>query len=303
MAKYWWWWVWGLFFGGLMTGCGQKESGSPETYQQDFKTDVALLLLEWNGQPQAMASGFLASKEKGLFYTARHFSDEFGRLGPDSCRLFFNGRVYQAVLRKVASLQDVALVQIIGPFNPENFPDAPPLADKTVVLGEALMVEGFHPHPFWLRDKNGKAGIADTVVRIFSSFYGLQQKNPAKETEIVFDQLPGIVMGVSKKEAIESNRRHPWAKELQTMRAEASAFIAVKVVLEHAYSFQGLSGGPVKNGRGQIVGMVSAEPRRLEFDHEGFLRGEEVMVKVVYDTIFLTPMALVPELREYVKRY
>jgi S1-C subfamily serine protease len=47
-------------------GCGSDEG------VQNFKTDVAWIVLEWNGQPQDYGSGFLVDKDRGEFYTNKH---------------------------------------------------------------------------------------------------------------------------------------------------------------------------------------------------------------------------------------
>ena len=51
----------------------RPTGNSGKTYAQNIKTDIAWIVLEWNGQPYGYGSGFLINREEGTFYTNRQY--------------------------------------------------------------------------------------------------------------------------------------------------------------------------------------------------------------------------------------
>ena len=97
----------------LFISCPAKKESPPPVYRQGFKASIAWLTIEWNGRPEIMASGFLINKEKGVFITARHFTDETRKLF-GGIKIFFNGKVYDGEILAVPPIRDAALVRIAG---------------------------------------------------------------------------------------------------------------------------------------------------------------------------------------------
>ena len=273
-----------------------KEEPRKDIYTQDFEASVAFLVLESNGKPQITASGFIADKEQGIFYTAKHFTDEFGSLGHEYCRVFFNGRVYKAILVKVPPTQDAGLIRLLPPFSPENLQEPMPIATVRPKVGDKIFAQGFHSHPFWLRMENEASGFPETVVPIFADYYKQIMRDLSREQEVVFHNLEG--------EAVEP-RFNPVFPDSNVY--ENDGYIKVLFPRDHKFSFGGLSGGAARNDRGEVVGIMTAQDiYRFEYDENGLFfdphSGQFWMEikKQIYDTLYVTPIDTLQDLRNYV---
>lgn len=287
----------------VMFGCGPTPERNvyrdEMRYPQDFVVSEAFLTLEWRDKPKVMASGFLISREHGIFMTAKHFTDAIGSYGPDHCKLFFNGRVYNAVLLRVPPVRDAALLKITSPFNPADFPEPMPLAGEEPKIGEKIFFRGFHPHVYDVRQYNATRGQIDKVVDIFSTFYSVRMLDTSKESQVVFDNL-------------EAHRVKPgdlMVEDPDALHYENDRYIKVRSVRDHLFSFGGLSGGAAINEKGQVVGVNTAQDiYRFEFEGDWFKvdpSGTEArMVKrQMYDTLYITPIQSVAELINYARNY
>jgi len=286
----------------LLVGCRFGPANKTETagaYGQDFKTDVAFLVLEWNGKPYILASGFLADRSKGVFYTAKHFTDEFAKLGTDECKLFFNGKVYTARLVRLPPLRDSAIIKIVSSFSAEELPEPRRLASEMPVMGDQIFVLGFHPHSFRIRTANQSEGFPDREVPLMKDYYKKIIKDPGRQSEVVFDNLEGKrVNPVPLDELL--------AKEMREYENES--YIKLKMVRDHKFSFGGLSGGAAVNSRGEVVGVITAQdPFRFEFDENGFMVEPDgtiiaVIKKQFFDTLYITPIDSLRDLRVYLNK-
>jgi hypothetical protein len=265
-------------------------------YPSELKSTVAYLVLEMNDQPAIMASGYLVNKEKGIFINAKHFTDEFGKFGPDYCKLFFNGKVYRAEIIKVPPLRDASLLKIVSDFDPADFPDPLPFAKEMPKLGEKVHILGFHPHVYNIREQNAKEGFADRVIPIFRTYYDVVMKDKSKETEVVFDDLIGTRVSPVSDVVDET-----------LLTYENDSFIKLQMDRDHKFSFGGLSGGLATNSRGEIVGVITAQdPFRFEFDENGYFmlpNGDiaATVKKHKFDIVYVTPSSSLQDLKEYVK--
>lgn len=253
----------------------RTESQRRGRYAQSLKTPVALLVRERNGAPMIMASAFLIDKQRGLFASAEHF---VGKQSDGDCKIFFNGLVYQGFLVQVPAITDLVVVKIDGRFNASSFPEPFRLA-KQVREGERVFVRGIHPHPQSLRQ--GK-----TVIPIFQQYYGVIQ-----EDEFVFDDLGATV--VDTRYQIKNGEIRGSSEALE---AVTNIFIKLRTEEDHFFSFAGLSGGPVVNEHGELVGVTAVEEgAHLEVTSEG--------VKYVpWVTISLVPVEELIQLISHLSR-
>lgn len=297
-----------LIFVFIFVSCGPRpEVEEPASYPQNSVTDIAYLVLEKNGQPYIMASGSLANKEQGLFRTAKHFTDEFRPLGTDSCKVFFNGKVYTAELARVPSSRDAAVIRISSPFDPEDFPEPSPIAGKQPELGDTVRIKGAHPHAYWVREANKSEGFPDNVVEIFEKYYGVIMKDPTMETQVVLDDLGGKVV----KPDPESVRKNPFfSDEMKEgmLEFENDKYMKVLMRRDHKFSFGGLSGGLAVNDRGEVIGVITAQDiYRFEFDKNGLFVDPNsghvaaVVEKQLFDTIYITPIDSIADIEEYMR--
>lgn len=277
-------------------------------YPNDSRLNVAYLVIEWaEKKPMVMASGFLASKEKGIFYTAKHFTDVFGRFGPDYCKVFFNGKVYEARVMKVPPLSDAALIRITSSFSQDDLGEPLLFAAEASEYGDTLYVQGLHPHKYLIRQLNAKDGFPDKAIDIFETYYGQKIKDPAKETQIVFDNLKGTVV-MPDPESVRSNKLLPEDVRKATLEYENDSYIKIITERDHRFSFGGLSGGAAINAKGELVGVITAQdPMKFEFDSDGFFFDPDSkefslgISKQIFDTIYITPMRAIRDLNKFVE--
>ncbi|OGN07675.1 MAG: hypothetical protein A3B86_02450 [Candidatus Yanofskybacteria bacterium RIFCSPHIGHO2_02_FULL_38_22b] len=295
----------------LMVACGPprlineyKEGGY---YPQEFKTNLAFLALEWaERQPYIVASGSLADRERGIFYTAKHFTDEFGTFGPDYCKVFFNGKVYTARVVKVPPIRDAALIRIDSFFSSRDFPELLLVAKERPKVGDRVFIKGIHPHPHGIRALNEADGFPDRVIDIFRTYYGKVQRDLTKESQVVIDELEGIVVKPDPAAIIKDDKLSDEIKSI-LLQHENESYIKVKMARDHRFSFGGLSGGVAANDRGEVFGVITTQnPFRFERDESSFFfvqnhSQEGGTVKRVFDTIYVTPNEDIKELLKFVE--
>jgi len=289
-----------LFFALALTACGYRppEKELSTFYNQSLTTQVAFMVIERGGKPHVMASGSLENKHKGLFSTAKHFTDELWSSGIKRFKIFFNGQIYDAELARVSYIHDATLVRIVFPFSPEDFPEPRPVATERPKIGDKIYLRGFHPHPYWIRQENESEGFPDTVVDVLTDYYGVIMLDPRKETQIVFDNLEGEVVPHDPNPLVPEMRKY-----------ENEGFIKVRMARDHKFSFGGLSGGmAATDERGEVVGIITAQDiYRFEYDEHGrFVDPSNNMEIIIvedqlFDTIYVTPMSSVRDLYEYAR--
>lgn len=275
---------------------------SPRNYPcpQGLKTDVAWIVLEWNGKPiyGGYGSGFLIDKEKGAFFTNKHVSDMFNALGKGSHKIFFNCEVYNAKIVRTAPFADAALVQITGSFDSSNFPDSAPFAKEKVKVGDKVVVEGYHPHSYFVRMADEEEGYKFLLVPIFKDYYNLGTKNLEKEREVVFEKLEATVTAIDQKIKVEGQGEGI----VQDLRENANLYIEIKTTKDHKFPFGGLSGTVIRNEKGETIGILTAGPE-LEYDPETKveLPDGSFLAERVFKTVSITPIASVEDLRLYLE--
>ncbi|MBI2058047.1 MAG: trypsin-like peptidase domain-containing protein [Candidatus Yanofskybacteria bacterium] len=295
--------VWFILFS---PACDSRplKTEKPNTYPhpKDLKTDVAWIVLEWNGKPKygGYGSGFLVDKYSGSFYTNKHVSDMFDSLGRGSQKVFFNGKVYNLAVVKVPALRDAAIVQIKDSFDFSEFPDSAPIAEEKVKKGDKVLIEGFHPHPYFVRESNkAEGGYNEKLVSIFKEYYNMGTRNLEKEVEVVFESFTGVVVETDASVFLNS----PSGSGGITNRARemTNTYFMVKTDKDHKFSFGGLSGTAVKNTRGEIVGILTVEKtdfKELEKDENAGIK----VVEIVFDLVGVTPIESVVSFRDYLKK-
>lgn len=281
---------------------GDQERNQTKAYPQDFKTDIAWITVEWSrGRLYGYGSGFLIDREKGAFYTNKHVSDLFDELGGRPiAKIFFNGRAYDAQVLKVAPLRDAAIVCLEGSFDFSLFPVPAPIASGEVKVKDKVWIEGFHVHPFWIREKHQSAlGYQEKLVPILRSYYGLGTRFLAKEREIVFEKIEGIVQVVGAKANLSPPAGEP--AMVTKVRNQSNTYFKIKTNQDHHFSFGGLSGTAVRNDRGEIVGIVTVEEQRFEVDPETMVQSPDgqIYVKPVFDILLVTPIETVANLKKF----
>ncbi len=267
---------------------------------QGLKVDIAWIVLEWNGKPEygGYGSGFLVDKERGAFFTNKHVSDMFNALGKGSHKIFFNCKVYNVKTVQAAPLADTALVQITDPFDFSDFPDSAPFAKEKVKVGDKVVVEGYHPHPYFVRMSDKEEGYDFPLIPIFKSYYNLGTKDLEKEREVVFEKLEATVIAINQKIKVEDQGEGI----VQGIREDMNLYIKIRTIKDHKFSFGGLSGTVVRNKKGETIGIFTAGPQ-LEYDPETKteLPGGSFLAKQVFKTALLTPIESVENLRLYLK--
>lgn len=235
--------------------------------KQELVTQTAFLTLEVNGKLRydfrgdladgGYASGFLISRNRGLFKTAYHFSQHLGENGVDWCRLFINGRVYRAGLHRALSNRDSAVIKILDKFNEIDFPEPPPMAIEKAKVGDSVSIEGYHPHPYYVRLRDQESGKKFQLIPLLKNYYQTVKIDREDYTEIVYEVLKGDVTDVDKPLVIKDHDQREISVNIHT-------FFTVKMREDHLFSFGGLSGTVVKNERGEVVGEVTAEQNKHE---------------------------------------
>jgi hypothetical protein len=281
----------------LSIGCGPtlpEKKARKTTYSQSIVTNSCWVVLEWNGEPYGWGSCFLIDKEKGAFYSNKHVSDMFNSIGRGSHKIFFNGKIYSVRIVQALPLVDAALIKITDPFNPADFPDPSPISTEKPKIGDELLLEGMHVHPYLIREIDKEEGYNFPVIPIFKDYYGIGTRDVDREREVVLEKLNAAVISTDKKVSISSDSL------AQGIRNFSNTYIGARTSKNHNFSFGGLSGSPVKNSKLEIIGILTIEEQRTQEVED--LGGGFKLLKKVYDTIDITPIAQVEELRKYLDR-
>jgi len=268
-------------------GCGERT-----VPPQSLKTDVAWIVMEWNCKPGGYGSGFLIDKENGAFYTNKHVVNEFDSYGKGSHKIYFNGKFYNAEIVKVPPLRDAAIIRITDEFDSSEFPEPAPIAKEKVKVGDVVIDEGFHVHPYLIVESKKGQGYDETIIPIWDKYYNLGTKNVDKRTEIVFERITGKVSKINDYADFGDRTTVGEARDL------VNTYTIVKADKDHMLSFGGLSGSVVRNTKGEIVGIFTMGPPK-EFE-EGERMGDIQFLKRVYKTFGFTPIESVADLRQYI---
>lgn len=280
----------------LLLGCGDsKPPPKPQCdYPQNFKTQHAWLVLEVNGRPRIMASGFLVNRDEGIFITARHFTEWLRNLFGEM-KVFWNCKVYDADIRQLPPIEDAAAIVLRKPFDPSDFPPALPIAAIGAQLGDTVYAVGFHPHPY-LNDSLGYG--SGRSMEIFRNYYGRIMLDSTKLSEIVFDSLPGRIIDLNGRGLVHSRGNQGLFAQIQDSVAR---YIEVRITTHFNLSFAGLSGGALLNKQGEVLGVITAEEVRPEYDPRGRVRLPQGIFTVyapreVRDKISVTPISAIRDL-------
>lgn len=272
----------------------KPAQNSPKTYSQNIKTDVAWIVLEWNGRPFGYGSGFLINREKGTFYTNRHVRKMFDTLGKNSHKLFFNGKVYRIDIDKTFQMDDAAEVRIIDSFDPSEFPEPAPFAEEEPGVGDLIFVGGMHPHPYYIREQDEAEGFKYEIIPIFRDYFLQGTKNIGKEREMVYEIIDGKVVDtdVTVKEIQERSGQELRPEGMiEDMRNKANLYTQVKISKDHKFSFGGLSGSPAKNMSGEIVGILTMQDlQRFDYDKDELQKHGAVVATQLFDTVYVAPI-------------
>ena len=269
----------------LVIGVACKDDEKTnDTYPQDLVTKVAYLVIENNDEPNVTASGFLVEREKGLFLTAKHFTSVLNKVGTRQFKLFFNGKVYDAELVQLPPLRDAALIRIVSNFDYNSFSEAAVFSQDKVKIGDKVFVVGFHQHHYRVRSINEKMGHPDKVVPIRRLYYHIETRDTLEEAEVVFDSLEAQVVGIETRWWLVPGNRAPNFSD--SLRYRTNPYFDVFTERYHFGQFGGLSGGPVFNEKGEIVGIVT-----LGEDGDG---GRILM---------MTPIWYLKDLENYIKEF
>lgn len=285
-------------------GCGSRS------YAQNLKTDVAWIVLEWNGQIQrgGYGSGFLVDKEKGAFYTNKHVSNMFNAFGRGSHKIFFNGKVCNAEVVQTPPLADAALIRITDNFDHSKFPDPPPISYEKLKIGDKVFMGGFHPHPYYIRQSDGEEGYKFEVIPIYKDYYRASTRNLEKEKEVVFEKLEGKVVEVDltwgeviKRLEKRFGQKFPAGSFVEEIGNRTNFFHEIRTLKDHKFPFGGLSGSPVRNSKGEIVGILTRQDlHRYDYNEKELEeKGMTVIRKQLWDAVYLTPIDSTKELIKF----
>lgn len=273
---------------------------------QDFKTDVAWIVMEWNCKPSGYGSGFLVDRERGAFYTNKHVSNQFDAYGKGSHKIFFNGKVYNVEIVKVSPLSDAALIRITDDFDPLEFPEPAPFAQQKSKEGDDVFIGGFHPHPYSLIEANKTEGYDERLVPIYGEYYNMGTRQLDKRQEVVFESMRGKVTGIDMtwEDIMKRRRKYESAEGFtESLGNKINFFHEIRVFKDHKFSFGGLSGSPSRNAKGEITGITTRQnTERFEYDKEELERKGSVSAKHVWDDVYITPIEAVADLVQYLDR-
>ncbi|PIR41718.1 MAG: hypothetical protein COV30_02210 [Candidatus Yanofskybacteria bacterium CG10_big_fil_rev_8_21_14_0_10_37_15] len=273
------------------TSEGEGDCRYGDLLAQDFKTDVAWIVMEWNCKPSGYGSGFLVDKENGLFYTNKHVSDMFNSFGRGSHKIYFNGRFYNAKVVKVPPLRDAALVRITDSFDFSNFPEPAPFAKESAKIGDEVFVEGFHPHPYLLIESNKNNNYDEKITTIWEKYYNLHTFNLNVKKEVVLEKFKGKIVKFDFPAKTQIGL-------FVTDQVKAwTTYSMAESDKDHGFSFGGLSGTVVRNSRGETVGIFTIELRE-EFE-KGEKTGDVQFIERVHKTFGFTPIELIADLKQY----
>lgn len=273
-------------------------------FPSTIEAPVAFLASEWSGRPRVMASGWLIDGGNGTLFTAKHFTDSISEdtieLGAKECKIFLNKRVYSCIVTKLPPLRDAVVIKILETFNPEEMPKPYRISDTKLKIGETVYIQGFHPHPYDIILSNNADGLKESIIPILGSFYKLR----TLDKEVVFDSLEAKVVDLDTHINIGIQGPTPTSEE--EFIKKANSYIKVITTRNHKFSFGGLSGGVVirinAKGEPEAVGIVTAElPERLEYDKWGHFKTGPPVVKIVSDTLMITPIHSVKDLYDYAR--
>lgn len=274
----------------VLLGCGPPKSQQTtyqkeRRYNQDIGVNVALLINEQNdnpAKPVSICSGFLVDKTSGIFGSAKHCIDATGRW-----KIFYGGRVYDGFVLSTPAVSDLVLIKIEGQLDGlNNAPNPYPIA-STVRVGDKVFVRGVHPHP--PEHQKGKQ-----IIPIWENYYGIYWV----KAKLVFDNLEAKIMDV--RNPLRSSKLGlggTFGEEL------SSIYYKMQTVEDHKISFSGLSGGPVVNERGELVGVLSwqrvkPEKEKFRFETEEFVI-EGSVIKPVFREVNAVPAKELEELIRY----
>jgi len=279
-------------------GCGERTVPS-----RGFKTDVAWIVFEWNCKPGGYGSGFLIDKERGAFYTNKHVSNEFDNYGKGSHKLYFNGKFYNVEIVKVPPLRDAAVVRITDEFDSSEFPEPAPFATEKVKKGDRVFVGGFHPHPYTLIEDNKSEGYDEIIVPLYEKYYHLGIRQLDKREEVVFEKMEGRIVSLNLTwEAImkRKNKEIDSGSFTDSLADKTNLFNEILTLKDHKFPFGGLSGSPARNSRGEIIGIATRQDTdKFDYDKEELERKGSVEARRMWNTVFITPIESVADLRKY----
>ncbi len=249
-----------------------------------------------------LASGFVVDRQKGIFMTAKHFTDAVEGSGSDSFKLFTNGMAYDAYVMKVPPLRDAALVRLEGKFDPKDISAPYHLASVPLKKGDTVFFQGMHPHPCPVRNSNAADGFPDIIVPILKDYYGIMMRDCLHESEIVFDDLESNVVDLNSHILLNAAEKDA---KLGRILYDANFYYRLKTKRNHKFSFGGLSGGPALNAKRELVGLNTAEEAaRFKFTPEPQKEKNSsagIKIEKVEDTLFITPIGTVQDLFDYAK--
>lgn len=221
----------------------QKE----RRYNQELTVNVALLVKEQNDtpvKPVGFCSGFLMDKSDGTFGSAKHCIGATGRW-----KIFYGGRVYDGSVLSTPAVSDLVLIKVDGELEGLGGAPNPYLIVPTVGVGDRVFVRGIHPHP--PEHQGGRQ-----IIPIWKEYYGIfWEKN-----QLVFDNIEAVIVDDRTLETGNKLGLGGLSGDL------ASVYYKMRTVEDHRIPFSGLSGGPVVNERGELVGVVSWQ----KGEEEGF---------------------------------
>lgn len=254
--------------------------------KQELAAQTAFLVLEIDGKLKydykgdleegAYASGFLISRNRGLFKTAYHFSRHIGENGVNWCRLFINGRVYRAGLYRASSSLDSAVIKILDEFNESDFPEVPPFASIPAKVGDKVSVEGYHPHPYVVRMQDLESGKKFQLIPLLKNYYQTVRVDTEDYTEIVYEVLEAEVI------AVDQVRKFG---EMDDLAEGIHRFFMIRTKDNHFFSFRGLSGTVIKNQQGEVLGEVTGGPDGMAEDRIIIATPSEAVINEIKDLL------------------